>query len=1185
MKKFLLLLCTLLMGVSSAWADVTVTVAGSSGSQPYAYGTRSNSNKTFTTNDASGLSGVVLNVTGSIDGYSQGTYGGRIALKTAAASTDETWTLTAPNGYLITGYSFSAVAAGSYTATITAGGNNYNISNSGYTNVSVTSLKAKTTSFTVNASAANWLAVGPFTVTLKPIDFVSLTFDRSSSATNSVTVNVKDSEGDAIPGVTASLVETSITEFKTGSATALSRTTNSVLAPNAGYDNQQNSTITYTFKVDGLAGVSYNKAALDVYALTGGGASQGNTGSTVREWTFDVETGSATNALESFVSQSNNDICTVEDEDDGLYHKLWTMSGDRETATDALYIKVTLTKTASLGCFAGIGKVQLFNVSATIQYEISDAFGVVFTSAASEATIGDVITTLPDEYKRDNCSYDVTEKTIEAGDNIVSVSMSYELFTVSQESDLENATWYFINLNGEEDKYLYSNGTASKFTKGTKDSNSRSDQWAIMGNPYSYFYFMNRNDGAGYYMQCMTPSKMNSSLNARWGRWTMIKNGEGFKMRLPSENYWFADNDNSWVNNNTGDGAAVIYLEAVPNVQTVDVTYELYVGGEKVNTVVDAGVIANSDINIPATLTSAYSALAYDFDTEGTIGDTDCTITVTGTMKTGVVTALNQLSNTKAYTLTTERGSLGTNGTQMVSSYGTAYSASNFAIISYEGDYYLYSIADSKWVGNPTTINTIANQPSLTEDLSSVTPITFDDANATASSPLFYMGMGSNGVNVSNYSTGIVVNSWTTRDEGNQYCIIEADDFDATDALAALDEFFSGPTQFAEAIAQLEAINWGTGLNHYSLTGAAAGYAGNEATIISGLKTQGYSEDNLTTAQGLLANYALNMPSAGFYRIEGNTSNTYLASGLAGNNKFNMTDATDASTIFYYDGTKLTNLGSGMCNGVTSARWAWVVGTDASVVTFQDGLTNGGYAIKSAADAGGTNNANFYDNGDAASDPSADRGGSVTINESTNARYTNWYLTEIETLPVTIGSTTYATLCAPVALTIPSGVNAYYISEVTNTQATMTEIETTIAANTPVILKADAADTYDFVITTGGTDVSATNKLSGQITAQSVAEGVAYTLQQNVAGTAVGLFPKAAGTIAGFKAYLEASQLPAEAEVKGLTFVFDCADGLTEVQGSRFKVQGDEIFNLAGQRLSRMQKGINIIGGKKILVK
>ncbi|MBR1468542.1 MAG: discoidin domain-containing protein [Prevotella sp.] len=217
---------------------------------------------------------------------------------------------------------------------------------------------------------------------------------------------------------------------------------------------------------------------------------------------------------------------------------------------------------------------------------------------------------------------------------------------------------------------------------------------------------------------------------------------------------------------------------------TITVTYELWDNGSKVNSI-EVLQGKNSAVNVPTDLTKGYSSMGYDFTTSGTIGTSDCTIEVSATPKEGVVTDLANLSNDKAYLLTTSRGTLGTNGTQMVSTNGTSYSASDFAIIycEYDSNYYLWSIADSKWVKNQ-------EQPALTTEVAEAGTLTFDPSGLDK--PLFFMGMGTNGVNVAGgYGTGIVVNSWTTRDDGNKYVIKENGDFDSTEPIAALDAYFN----------------------------------------------------------------------------------------------------------------------------------------------------------------------------------------------------------------------------------------------------------------------------------------------------------------------------------------------------------------------------------------------------------
>ena len=52
--------------------------------------------------------------------------------------------------------------------------------------------------------------------------------------------------------------------------------------------------------------------------------------------------------------------------------------------------------------------------------------------------------------------------------------------------------------------------------------------------------------------------------------------------------------------------------------------------------------------------------------------------------------------------------------------------------------------------------------------------------------------------------------------------------------------------------------------------------------------------------------------------------------------------------------------------------------------------------------------------------------------------------------------------------------------------------------------------------------------------------------------------------------------------VKGFALDFDSADAIK----SLFDAQDNaEIYNLAGQRIRKLQKGVNIINGKKVLVK
>ena len=232
---------------------------------------------------------------------------------------------------------------------------------------------------------------------------------------------------------------------------------------------------------------------------------------------------------------------------------------------------------------------------------------------------------------------------------------------------------------------------------------------------------------------------------------------------------------------------------------TVNVTYALYeADGETFisNTVVvqDKG----SAVSIPAAITSN---TYFDYATTGSIGTTDCTIKVTRTPKSGIVYPITNLSNNKSYSIKTRneaRSALSTTEGHLASPVKTALGISpkKFAILSYEGKYYLYSVDDEKFVTyKNSTLAPLADVITGTSD-----HVTFSLTNA----PLYQLrfeGSSSKIINSSDsYTYGLTFNSWGASssqwDDGCMYSIEEADDFDPADALAALNNFVN--TKFTE---------------------------------------------------------------------------------------------------------------------------------------------------------------------------------------------------------------------------------------------------------------------------------------------------------------------------------------------------------------------------------------------------
>ena len=56
--------------------------------------------------------------------------------------------------------------------------------------------------------------------------------------------------------------------------------------------------------------------------------------------------------------------------------------------------------------------------------------------------------------------------------------------------------------------------------------------------------------------------------------------------------------------------------------------------------------------------------------------------------------------------------------------------------------------------------------------------------------------------------------------------------------------------------------------------------------------------------------------------------------------------------------------------------------------------------------------------------------------------------------------------------------------------------------------------------------------------------------------------------------------------ISPFTYVWEEGSGIESIQNSKFEIQNaDGIYNIAGQRMQKLQKGVNIVGGKKVLVK
>lgn len=193
-------------------------------------------------------------------------------------------------------------------------------------------------------------------------------------------------------------------------------------------------------------------------------------------------------------------------------------------------------------------------------------------------------------------------------------------------------------------------------------------------------------------------------------------------------------------------------------------------------------------------------------------------------------------------------------------------------------------------------------------------------------------------------------------------------------------------------------------------------------------------------------------------------------------------------------------------------------------------------------------------------------------------------LTEAYTM--TMNAYGASTLILPFAAKIPTGVTAYTLNYTSGDKVTATEVTGgTLSANTPVLINADASTKYWFINTslvgeaTTGSGTHTEGALTG-VYATTDVPAASYILWADVTHD-IGFYLSNSSTVAANRAYLTADG----AGVKAFTIVYDDETGVDMVQSEGLMNQDSRIFNLAGQRLSKARKGINIVNGKKYVVK
>jgi len=345
-----------------------------------------------------------------------------------------------------------------------------------------------------------------------------------------------------------------------------------------------------------------------------------------------------------------------------------------------------------------------------------------------------------------------------------------------------------------------------------------------------------------------------------------------------------------------------------------------------------------------------------------------------------------------------------------------------------------------------------------------------------------------------------------------------------------------------------------------------------------------------------------NYPSTGYYRIKSSgqrsIGDSYIGYGssdygtglrtVAAANKLS-----DASTVIKLTGSagtyKLSTEGLNV-QSQTGANAAFPA-TDAAGVDFVFSVsTPGVVTIRNAASASGDRQGYLHEGQDGTEVKGV-------INWNPGAEQSKWTVEAAEEITISLNAfngKSYATFSAPFDVTIGDGATAYQIDlDTERSRAVYSAIEDNkVPAGAGVLIISDEAASSVTATINKSSAFSALddNDLVGYNIAPTFSyseEATTWNLVLGVNSGTIGFYQmNGSGTASPNKAYLPYPHTQG-GSVKGFALEADdaLADGVNTLQGSGFKVQDAEIFNLAGQRISKFQRGVNIVNGKKVIIK
>ena len=194
-----------------------------------------------------------------------------------------------------------------------------------------------------------------------------------------------------------------------------------------------------------------------------------------------------------------------------------------------------------------------------------------------------------------------------------------------------------------------------------------------------------------------------------------------------------------------------------------------------------------------------------------------------------------------------------------------------------------------------------------------------------------------------------------------------------------------------------------------------------------------------------------------------------------------------------------------------------------------------------------------------------------------------YYTKEKTYEPLRVGSSKYNTFYStqPLYFQGSESVKAFIAIQYSATEVKLRQVIGAVAANTPLVLKGDAANASANIEVVESGESYGNNLLVGVRQSTSINSPQKYVLVEKSGTVKFAYTGNHAATVPANKAYLQA---PAGANARQLTIIFE--GGVTAIEA--ISTENDDVpavFNLSGQQVKNPDKGLYIINGKKVIIK